>query len=252
MTTANPPAGGQRERSAMSIPGSTEILGYAHRLGWSRTLARGLYVAANQLATVSILDCFHLRREDINTALTNAGGQYECRFLAPPEMIPVADRCEAPLNRILHEAVARGDAAYAIFDGPRLASIGLYAERPTPIMTDLVVSFDPPERYMYRGYTLPDYRGQRLHALGILRAALELFDRDVPQLVTVCERTNYPATISVLRMGWQPSGTIYRVGIGPWVRLGQTARARSIGMHLRRRDANSADRSDSRQVHEAT
>jgi hypothetical protein len=128
--------------------------------------------------------------------------------------------------------LSRGDDAYAILDKGRLASIGLYAAGPTPVMSDLVVHFDPPARYMYRGYTPSAYRGQRLHALGILCAATELFDRGVPQLVTVCERTNYPAVVSVVRMGWRPRGALYRIGVGPWTRIGRTTEAQTIGMRL--------------------
>jgi len=219
----------------MKVPGSVEILGFARRLGWRRAFFRGVYVATNQAVRLSIFDCFRLRREDINTELTKTVGGYECRFLAPHEASRFFCQLDSEVARSLHEALARGDKAYVILDGERLASIGLYAEAPTPILSDLTVHFDPPSWYMYRGYTQAAYRGQRLHALGILRAAVELFDLQVPQLVTLCERTNYPATISVHRMGWQRCGALYRVGIGPWTRLGQTATARANGMRLQLR-----------------
>jgi hypothetical protein len=229
---------GGAQSGAMEVPGAGHILEYARRLGWRRALLRGTYVAANQLATVSILDCFHLRPADINRALTKADGDYECRFLTPDELRSVRGPHDETMARILGEAGLRGDSAYVIRDGSSLVSIGLYTGNPTAIMNDLVVHFDPPAQYMYRGYTLEAYRGRRLHALGILRAASELFARGVPQLVTVCERTNYPATVSVLRMGWQPCGAIYRIGVGPWTRLGQTAAAQAVGMELRMRSAH--------------
>jgi hypothetical protein len=216
----------------MKVAGSAEILDYAGRLGWRRALLRGAYVAANQVVRLSIFECFRLRPEDINMELAKAVGNYECRFLAPQEASRFFCQLDGELARGFHEAIARGDKAYVILDGERLASVGLYAEGPTPILSDLTVHFEPPSLYMYRGYTQAAYRGQRLHALGILRAALELFDLQVPQLVTLSEKTNYPATISVHRMGWQRCGAVYRVGIGPLMRLGQTASARANGMRL--------------------
>ena len=223
------------QRGNMRIPAAGDVLDYLRLLGWRCTLLRGAYVAANQLMALSIFDCFCLRREDINTALAKATGGYECRFLAPDEANRFACQLDGATARIIPEALARGDALYVVLDGELLANIGFYAEGPTPILNDLVVHFDPPPRYMYRGYTQVAYRGRRLHALGILRAAMELFDHQVPQLVTICERTNYPATISVLRMGWKPCGTLYRVGVGAWSWLGRTAAARGMGMHLQPR-----------------
>lgn len=218
----------------MEIPGSRAILEYARHLGWGRAALRGAYVAANQLVTLSIFDCFTMKREDINETLT-ATDVYECRFLSRDELVRFAAESEETMARILQEARTRGDDAYAILNKGELASIGLYAAGPTPVMSDLVVHFDPPARYMYRGYTPIAYRGLRLHALGILRAAAELFDRGVPQLVTVCERTNYPATVSVLRMGWRPQGALFRIGVGSWMSLGRTSDARKIGMRLAKR-----------------
>ena len=223
---------GAPRQDSMQIPGGSEILDYARRVGWRRAFFRGSYVAANQAVTLSVFDCFQLRPADIPLALTRADGDYECRFLAQDEVGRFAGQLDAPFAKALHDSVARGDAAYVILDGERLASIGLYSEAPTAILSDLVVGFEPPSRYMYRGYTQVAYRGRRLHALGILRAAQELFDRHVPMLVTVCERTNYPATISVRRMGWQPSGALFRIGVGPWTLLGRTSSARTLGMRL--------------------
>jgi hypothetical protein len=230
MTEVESPSG--RREHSMQVPGGSEIVEYARRLGWRRAFFRGVYVAANQPMTLSIFDCFQLRRENIPPELTRVNGDYECRFLAPDELDRFSGQVDASFAAVLCEAVARGDAAYVILDGDRLASIGLYAEVPTTVLSDLVVHFEPPARYMYRGYTQVAYRGRRLHALGILRAAQELFDRQVPALVTVCERTNYPATISVRRMGWQPRGAVFRVGVGPWTMLGRTASARRLGMRL--------------------
>lgn len=223
----------------MAIPGSAEIVEYGRRLGWRRAVARGAYVAANRVATLSIFDCYHMGPEHVNRALIEAGDDFECRFLAPHEAHHFASQLDGSLARLLPQAMAAGDAAYVILEGDRLASIGLYAAGPTPLLNDLMVYFEAPARYMYRGYTQARYRGLRLHAAGILRAAQELFAQGVPQLVTVCERTNYPATVSVLRMGWQPCGAVYRVGIGPWTKLGRTELTRGIGMelHVRRGDA---------------
>ena len=50
--------------------------------------------------------------------------------------------------------------------------------------------------------------------------------------VGVYERTNYRSMVSALRMGWRPCGTLYRVQVGSWMRLGRSAGARDVGMRL--------------------
>ena len=220
----------------MTVPGRGQVRAYAKRLGWRRTIARALYVGSNQVLDLSILDCFRMRREDIIASLARNPRRYDCGFLSPAKAERLATQLDADVAAGLREAIRRGDEAYAILDRGRLASIGLYASADTPVLNDLLVRFEPPARYMYRGFTQDEYRGQRLHALGILRAAGELFDRGVPQLVTVVEHTNYPASISVHRMGWRPCGFLYRFGWGGRYRLGRSRTAAGMGMELRRRD----------------
>jgi hypothetical protein len=223
----------------MRIPAAGVVLEYARRLGLRRTFYRGAYVMANEVIALSIFDCLLLRLENVNTALIDPADRYECRFLEPNEVDRFAGELDAVAERVAREAVTRGDACYAVLDGGRLANFGCYAPRPTPILNDLMVNFDPPRWYMYGAFTPVRYRGRRLHALGVLSASLELFDRGIPALVTVYERTNYLSMVSALRMGWKPCGTLFRVGIGPWIRLGRTAETQATGMRLEQREVES-------------
>jgi hypothetical protein len=219
--------------SQLDIPSPQTVLDYIRRLGVRRSLVRGAYVAVNQLVSLSVFDCIRMGPENINKALTEIPNGYECRFLKPGE----AGRFEGQLTGIaaknLRHAVAQDDDIYVVLDGDRVANIGYYGAGPTPVQDNLVIHFLPPSRYMYGGYTTAAYRGGRLHALGILRAAQDLFDRQVPHLVSVCERTNYRAAVSVFRMGWQPHGLLYHVGIGSRNWIGRTAAGRNLGMELR-------------------
>ncbi len=71
------------QRDRMRIPAGPVVLDYARRLGLRRTFYRGTYVLVNKAIAVSILDCVQLRREDVNSGLTDPAGRYECRFLEP-------------------------------------------------------------------------------------------------------------------------------------------------------------------------
>jgi SAM-dependent methyltransferase len=220
------------QRDKMSIPRAKVVLDYAKHRGPRRAFARGAYVLANQAIALSIFDCMYMRPEHVNRSLVEPEGAYSGRFLEPDEAAGFARELDAPGQRVVGEAVERGDACYAVLDGDRLANIGFYASNATPLLNDLVVHFEEPSWYMYGAYTPEAYRGYRLHGRGVVGGCLGLFDRGAPSLVTLYERTNYRSMVSALRMGWQPCGSIYRIGIGPWTHLGRTARAREIGMRL--------------------
>jgi hypothetical protein len=221
------------ERDRMVVPTTVEVLDYLRHLGVRRTALRGAYVLTNRLVPLSVFQCVRLDTEHVNAALAESHDDFEGRFLDPASLARMADDLDAVGRRIVREAIERGDACYAVFDGGRLANVGFYASRPTPLVNDLMVHFDPRHRYMHGAFTPPGYRGRRLHALGILSAARALFADGVPALVGVYERTNYRSMNSALRMGWRRCGTIYRVG----AHVGRTAAARAVGMHLEpRRD----------------
>jgi hypothetical protein len=225
----------QPQRLAPRVPRPTQAREYVRWLGLRRALYRSAYVVANRVVALSVLDCLELRLDDLSSTLVEAAEGYERGFLEPAQATAFAGTLEPAAAEIVCEAAARGDACYALLEDGEPISVGCYSPRPTPVLNDLIVHFEPPDWYMFGGYTPPRHRGRRLHGIGVVSAALELFEQGVPALVTVCERTNYASLNSALRMGWKPCGTIHRVGIGPWTRLGRSADARGRRMRLERR-----------------
>jgi len=223
------------QRLVPRVPTPAQAREYVRWLGLRRALYRSAYVVANRPLALTVLDCLEMRREDVNQDLVRAAGDYERRFLAPEEAVRFAGKFPPSAGQIVREAADRGDACYALLEGGEPINVGCYSPRPTPVLNDLIVHFEPPDWFMFGGYTPPRHRGRRLHGIGLVSAALELFERGVPALVSVCERTNYASMISALRMGAKPCGTIYRVGIGRWTRLGESAGARERRMRLEQR-----------------
>lgn len=218
--------------SGIRTPRVREVRDYARRHGWARTAQRAAHLAVNQVAAWSIFECYFLQREHWRGDLLAAGAGCEGRFLGAGEVEELAGRLGGSLRGDLCAAAARGDEVYVLIDGDQVATVACYATRSAPLMQDLEVRFEPPAVYTYRHFTPRAYRGRGLHAVGILRAAHDLFTRGVPRLLAVCERTNYPAAASFRRMGWQSSGTLWRAGLGPFHKLGRSPEAAALGMDL--------------------
>ena len=109
----------------------------------------------------------------------------------------------------LRTALARGDRCYALLDGGRLAAYGWYSDLRTPLDADFVLHFDRAWTYMYKGYTMPAYRGRRLHAVGMCGALRALTDEGKKGLISCVASDNFASLRSVTRMGYRIFGDVY-------------------------------------------
>lgn len=216
----------------MKIPSLAETRKYVDHLGYRRSFWRAVYVAANQVMEVSIMGCVLVRREDLDVSFVEPSPVYTGRFLEADEAAVLAKDFEVAGQEALRSAIDRGDACYGVLKGDRLANVALFTPHPTPLMGELCVHFEPPAWYMYGGYTPKEFRGDRLHGRSFVGGCLGLFDRGVPSVVSLIERTNYRSWASAERIGYEPAGSIYRLKLGPYSYLGRTSRARRIGMRL--------------------
>lgn len=158
-----------------------------------------------------MLDCLHLTMDELHHDCLAPDSPFECRFLSDAEVLAAARETDSGWSTARVSAALRnGDRCFGILDAGRLASTGWYARRPATIMDDWTIHFDPSFAYMYGGFTHPDYRGLRLHSLGVARALRELSAEGIAGLLSNCERTNYRSWVSVARMGWSRVGSFYR------------------------------------------
>src|SRR5262249_28103377 len=111
----------------------------------------------------------------------------------------------------IDQALARGDRCYGAIDGDTIVAYGWYSTKPTPVTAiseDMVLHFDSAYAYMYRGYTLPAYRGKRLHGIGMARA-MEAYVREGSRgLVSVVDAANFASLASCYRLGYRSFGQI--------------------------------------------
>ncbi|NNE07304.1 MAG: hypothetical protein HKN20_01955 [Gemmatimonadetes bacterium] len=203
------------------------------RFGAAKACARVTYKLANRVGRVDLLRLMELREEDIRIP-DQTGPPLTERFVLPEEMPALCDQFGPRLpRRFVDLAIAKGDDCFALFDGATCASFGWYSRQPTIIRGNLLFRFDPAFLYMYHGYTSPPYRGRRLHAIGIgRRARLAFENRDARSILSIVEKMNYSTHRSAQRLGFRFTGSMWRVGAGPFSTCGTSAACRQYGISI--------------------
>lgn len=179
------------------------------RFGWPAALrARGLR-AAGRAVDFRVLRALGIERP--SPEFLELPPRYAHRFLGEAALRRLAGsaECDMPAE-LLDAALEAGDRCHAILDGEVLASYGWYSRRPTPIEHGLVLHVrDPRCVYMYKAYTRPEYRGQRLHAIGVTLALRALLAEGANGLVSFVDAANLSSLRSSYRMGYEDLGLVY-------------------------------------------
>ncbi len=156
--------------------------------------------AVNRVVPFQILRGMTAILPDINPGLFDAGG-FRAGFAHRDEVLAAATAEYEMTPAFAEEALDKGDECFALFDGDRLASFGWYSNQPTRISDGLVLRFDPAWVYMYKGFTHPDYRGKRLHGIGMSLALRACVDRGSRGLISYVKSNNFQSLRSIERNG---------------------------------------------------
>jgi hypothetical protein len=193
-----------------------QIVKRLQRHGAASTLFYALVKALELIAEFRILRGVWIERPD--PAFLDCAG-YSAGFLPPKRLREAAANPATELNdRFIDQALLRGDECYGICDGEKLASYGWYAKGRTPISSELDVLFKAGYVYMYKGFTSDDYRGQRLHAIGMTRALRYYRASGRRGIVSYVEAQNFDSLKSCFRMGYAAFGTVYLLKLfGRWL-----------------------------------
>ncbi len=181
------------------------------RHGLSAMIQRVASRLATRLLCLEVVEMVWLDVADLPMSLV-PDPQFECRFLTPAE---VARFAQDSVNEIEPEFVRRAevgrDRCFAILDGERLAAYGWYALRSIEPEHSYGVGMSYPDdvAYMYKGLTMPDYRGRRLHGIGMALALRELAASGVARLISTVEWTNWGSLRSCQRLGYRRLGRLW-------------------------------------------
>jgi hypothetical protein len=167
--------------------------------------------ALNRIVPVQVLRGMTCVLDETDPRLMRAP-EYEARFARREELLRAAadpDLAGEMSAEFVESALARGDECFALFDRGRVAAFGWYSNQPTAIGGDLVLRFDPSWVYMYKGYTLPTYRGKRLHGVGMTLALRAYTGRGARGLISYVKSSNFQSLRSTEKMGFRIFGDIY-------------------------------------------
>jgi hypothetical protein len=188
-----------------------KIVQKVKRQGAVNTAHAVLMKAINAVVSFKILRGVTIEEPD--AGYLEVPATYDARFLPDNALRGFAcDPATEMSTAFVAATLAKGDECYAICDGANLAAYGWYATTPTTAGSpDLLLHFDSEYVYMYKGFTDPRYRGQRLHAVGMTRALDEYRCRGYRGMVSYVESTNFDSLKSCFRMGYKLFGSIYVV-----------------------------------------
>ena len=184
-----------------------EFFRNVQRHGLERALLDIATRAINRVIFFRILRCVHI--EVVDPAYLRVSDRYRCGFLNEGTLLEYSQREEFELSDFVPKVLAKGDCCFGIQDGNVLANYGWYSNTPTDVYDHLRLNFDRKYIYVYKGFTHPQYRGQRLLAIGLTMALKEYVDRGFRGLISVVEANNYDSLKAVYRMGYLHCGDIY-------------------------------------------
>lgn len=168
--------------------------------------------AVNKVVYTKILTCIVTK---VHPASIEIDPKYNHGFLESDELILHSkDKTNELPAAFLNEAIKKDDKCYAIVDQGEIAGYGWYSNKET--LTDikkLTFSFDPSYAYMYKGLTKKNYRGQRLHAIGMTLALKRQLESGSKGLVSYVEAENFDSLKSCYRMGYEKVGSIFVVNM---------------------------------------
>ena len=188
---------------------------------------------ANVFAYFDCLRTMTLEDKDIDNKYKQSPEGLEIRFLSETEILEYSRNPDYQLtDDFLGRALENGDRCLAILDGDKLASYGWYSTKPTKVTGQFQLHFSNQWVYMHHGYTNPNYRGKRLHAIGMARATKLFTEMGYKGLVSIVASENAASLKSTRRLGYRENGKIFLFARMNRYLVMQSIGARRAGLYM--------------------
>lgn len=111
-------------------------------------------------------------RAPVKTQFPPVPAKLTVRLATPQELAPYAMDSRFQLSAsYLEQAFARGEACVVTYVGDQFAAYGWVAYASAPHVDGLWIRFGPGQRYNYKSFTVPAFRGQHIRgSFGVLQA----------------------------------------------------------------------------------
>lgn len=195
---------------------ATQVRDQWSRFGAARASRYFAWRVANRLAGYMPYQGFVLPASRTRVRAAAAPNGIVCREV---ELLELAASARDPAyelsERFLAEARARGDCCIGVFAGARLVSYSFNSRIPTNIDSGFRYGFPEGWVYHFRAFTLPEWRGQKLHSLQ-MPAILQKFGgaAGFKGVTTLVVATNYGSLASFSRLYFEPVFRFTIVGKG--------------------------------------
>lgn len=204
--------------------------------GFYETFNEILIKAINFLFFFKIYRCMILTMKTIDKKyLFYKNNEYNYHFIEIIKLINYSKKELDMTSNFIKKAIEKNDCCYGIFKDDELISYGWYSNKTTEITDDLQIQFKSNYIYQYKGFTRSQFRGKRLHAIGMAKALQSLSDSGVDGLLAIVESTNYNSRKSVYRMGYRDFGIIIVFKIGKQYRFINLGQCKEYGFSINSR-----------------
>ncbi len=108
--------------------------------------------------------------------------------------------------------IKSNNRCFGILSQGRLAAYGWYGfhQIEPEYFFEVGMQLPPNLVYMHKGFTHPDFRGQRLHAMGMQQALQSLREEGVDAIISTVDWTNFASLKSCDRLGYQRLGRLMK------------------------------------------
>ncbi len=168
----------------------------------------------NRLFSFEAMRLCLLESKDVNT-LSYDRTKFDIKRITPKELKNYSYNKQRITDEDIKITHQNNDVLYIITlkNSQKIISYGWYSPNPTVINNRFILSFSDDYLYMYNGYTECDYRGFRLHALGMQQSASDAPRLGRMGLVSYVNAENYRSIHSCKRLGYRFIGYIFTVKI---------------------------------------